>query len=216
MLYPTRRVEDKPWWVFLVGGGVAELSGSMLWTPMEVFKQRIMVQRHPLPETVQYRSFSHALKTVMQQEGVRGLFVGYGACLATFVPFVTVYFGAYEQFRRIAIKLQGKLQVDDLSFTSTLICGAMGGAFSAAITSPIDMIRTRLQISSHGSLERSIIQGMKNAWKSEGIHLFTRGMGVRMLMSAPGTAITQSTYEWCKHHFSYLEDSVKKQTWHSV
>lgn len=213
-MYPSRRLEEKPWWVFLVGGAVAELGGSMLWTPMEVFKQRIMIQRKPLPHTVQYNSISSAVRTVLREEGLRGLYVGYTACLATFVPFVTVYFAAYEQFRRLFIKIQHKYRVEDLSFVSTLTCGAMGGAMSAAITSPIDMIRTRMQVSSKGAFERSIIDGMKIAWRQEGRRMFTRGMGARMLMSAPGTAITQSSFELIKYYTSRLETKVKQ--WHYV
>ena len=65
--------------------------GSVIYVPCEVIKQRMQIQgatkswearmaktgRSPVQEVEYYKKFSHAAISIVQQEGIRGLFSGY-------------------------------------------------------------------------------------------------------------------------------------------
>lgn len=47
----------------------------------------------------------HALQTIIKEEGLRGMYKGYMAALATYGPFVGFYFVAYEELKKITSKI---------------------------------------------------------------------------------------------------------------
>jgi hypothetical protein len=64
--------------VHLSAGFIADVFGSLAWTPMDVIKQRMQTQKlsgHA------YASSLHALRSVVEADGVRGLYRGFGVGL---------------------------------------------------------------------------------------------------------------------------------------
>jgi hypothetical protein len=100
-----------------------------VYVPVDVVKERLQVQSRLLSGKEvsgvlpMYRSTTHALKTILETEGVRGVYrvsgplvgtpqhqqrvgppalcflQGYGATLLSFGPFSAFYFAFYEQVR---------------------------------------------------------------------------------------------------------------------
>jgi len=83
----------------------------------------------------------------------------------------------------------------------------LSGGLAAAITCPLDVIKTRLQV------QRSTAKNKyKNAFDAahriiteEGFQAFTKGLVARVLWIAPGCAITIAFYEHFKQFFTILE-----------
>jgi len=77
------------------------------------------------------------------------------------------------------------------------------GAISAAVTCPMDVIKTRLQVQSNTSTPSSerykhSVDAFLRIMREEGYRAFTKGMGARVLWITPGTAITITAYEEVK------------------
>jgi hypothetical protein len=79
--------------VHLTSGMVADVFGSLAWTPMDVIKQRMQVmrkQQHP------QHSSLRLMMSIVREEGPLGLYRGFFAALATYGPYVSIYFALYE------------------------------------------------------------------------------------------------------------------------
>ena len=82
------------------------------------------------------------------------------------------------------------------------VAGAVAGSVAAAVTNPMDVIKTRIQIElgekgvrlNNYEVAREIIQshGIKGLWT---------GLAPRLLKVAPACAIMISSYEYCKRFF---------------
>ena len=81
--------------------------------------------------------------------GYRGLFKGYWLGLATYGPFVAIYWTLYEQFKILSKNLLRVETVDDLPFYGYLGASATASGISAVITCPLDVIKTRIQSKFH-------------------------------------------------------------------
>eukprot|EP00761_Pharyngomonas_kirbyi_P009684 gb/GECH01009702.1/.p1 GENE.gb/GECH01009702.1/~~gb/GECH01009702.1/.p1 ORF type:complete len:333 (+),score=65.31 gb/GECH01009702.1/:1-999(+) len=202
--------------VHLTSGLMADVFGGLVWVPMDVVKQRMMVDRGNSIEgvkKVQYRTAAQATNLIIKEEGFRGLYTGFGAAIATFGPFVALYFMAYEQLKRYARVYYHQVDSDaDLPFSTYLVAGGIGGAFAAGATCPMDVIKTRLMVEGTES-SRSGVTGetktrYKNSYhafktivKEEGYSAFFKGLGPRILWMAGGTA---TTIAFCMFFFFLL------------
>jgi hypothetical protein len=87
---------------------VAEAVSCILWVPIDVIKERMQVQRLTTnTDALYYRSAPDAMRKIMAYEGLRGIYRGYGATLASFGPFSAFYFVFYEELKRMALTASG-------------------------------------------------------------------------------------------------------------
>jgi len=196
-LHSHKKIEEKGPFVHFTAGLVAEFFGALIWTPMDVVKQRLQLQKTNANQ--KYKNSMHAFLTIVKEEGFRGLFKGFLPGLATYGPFVGIYFVVYEKSKTSFKNLYKMNSVDQLPFHTHLIGGFLAGAVSAAVTCPLDVIKTRIQVQSKTSqVYKNGIHAFVTILKEEGISAFGKGMGARMLWIAPGTAITIAAYEQFK------------------
>lgn len=95
-----------------LSGPIAQLSGSLLWVPMDVVKERMQIQR-TVPSTAAAAAASaaepasshgntrftgslNAAATILRTEGIRGWYRGYFTHQCVWGPFNAVYFAGYE------------------------------------------------------------------------------------------------------------------------
>jgi hypothetical protein len=76
---------------------MCSICSCAIFLPVDVIKERLQVQSNR-PETP-YRGSLDALRTILKQEGVRGIYKGYGATVFSFGPFSAIYFVLYEEVR---------------------------------------------------------------------------------------------------------------------
>lgn len=75
------------------------LPSCSIFVPVDVVKERLQVQSNR-PESA-YSGSIDAFKTIIKQEGMRGLYKGYNATIFSYGPFSAVYFLLYEEVRRL-------------------------------------------------------------------------------------------------------------------
>jgi len=122
------------------------LASLVIYTPMEVVKQRVMVSN-----TVGSRLM---LQNILAQGGVRELYRGFAAGALTWVPYLSLYFLLYESLlNRLPRALTDpKHNADspshlseEVPFFAALGCGVAAGFGAAALTNPFDVVRTKVR-----------------------------------------------------------------------
>ncbi len=101
---------------YVAAGLVAQALAGCLFTPQDVVKERLQVQRiaaRPaqglIPATVTYTGSIDAVRAIVRAEGPRGLFRGYWAQNAAWWPWNVLYFVSYEHARDALAKASGLL-----------------------------------------------------------------------------------------------------------
>lgn len=134
----------KSWLALLTGGRmskeamtvaaviIAQFPYWALRTPGELVKTRLQASEGETALAVTQR--------ILQDEGVTGMFLGYGSNIAYATPTDIVKFAAYESLKRRASALTGA----KLSPLQSAVCGAVGSAVAQATCTPLDVVRTRL------------------------------------------------------------------------
>ncbi|KAI8337381.1 mitochondrial carrier domain-containing protein [Choanephora cucurbitarum] len=180
----------------LISGCAAEVAGGLLFTPMEVMKNRLQTQRG---QHVRLRLF---VSNIYKQEGLRGFFRGYWMGLAVFVPHSMAYFATYEKLKQWVLS-----KVDKKHFGIYMACSSTAGVASILISTPLDIIKTRWQISAaeQGKAYRDgPIAIAKNMLLKEGRGAFVRGIYARIAWGIPTTAISMTVFEVLKDNKSKI------------
>ncbi|KJE95644.1 hypothetical protein CAOG_009942 [Capsaspora owczarzaki ATCC 30864] len=207
----------------LLAGVTAEVVSGLFWTPMEVIKQRLQAAGGELQR---YKSSTHAFKTIVAQEGIRGMYRGYFTTLTVFIPHSAIFFVTFEQLKLLALRIRGHRPLSDsedlppLSFSTTLGISTTAASIAALMTNPLDVIKTRWQVQvgttalANGVVAQTPWLGLSYASpldaalrivREEGWRALTQGMAARALWLAPATAVSISCYEAMKHAY-FSED----------
>jgi hypothetical protein len=184
-----------------LSGLLAECASCVLWVPIDVVKERLQVQeqlkemmmaskppssgpsglpsataasssRHP--PALLYRGNLDAIRTIARTEGLRGVYRGYGATVASFGPFSAIYLSGYEQFKELYGKwLLPPLKPEEIAAAATAasshthaadgspagvvpprelpfyvyaLSGASAGGVASVLTNPLDLVKLRMQV----------------------------------------------------------------------
>nr|TKS00553.1 hypothetical protein D5086_0000181840 [Populus alba] len=150
----------------------ASLCSQAVFVPIDVISQKLMVQGYSGHE--KYNGGLDVARKIIRTDGIRGFYRGFGLSVMTYSPSSAVWWASYGSSQRIIWRL-----LEELS----------RGATASCITTPLDTIKTRLQVM---SLERrsSARQVVKSLIKDDGWTGFYRGLGPRFFsMSAWGTTM---------------------------
>ncbi|KAG5492819.1 hypothetical protein JKF63_01399 [Porcisia hertigi] len=145
---------------FLVSGLAAEAVSCLVWVPIDVAKERLQCQ--PPALAGRYTSSLDALKRIVANEGVRGLYKGYASTLASFGPYSAVYFVCYEYFSTLLTQVcatasppptetgRGSRNQTQLFSSATFAvafgAGAAGNVMASVLTNPLELVKTRMQV----------------------------------------------------------------------
>ncbi|XP_059292778.1 S-adenosylmethionine carrier 1, chloroplastic/mitochondrial-like [Lycium ferocissimum] len=170
----------------LTAGAIGGAASSIVRVPTEVVKQRM--------QTGQFASAPDAVRLIVAKEGFRGLYAGYGSFLLRDLPFDAIQFCIYEQMR-IGYKLAAKR---DLKDPENAMIGAFAGAITGAITTPLDVIKTRLMVQGSAKQYEGIMHCVNTIVREEGASTLFKGMGPRVLWIGIGGSIFFSVLERTK------------------
>jgi solute carrier family 25 iron transporter 28/37 len=189
----------------LLSGLAAEVFAGLVFTPMEVLKNQLQTSRRSASTT------SLAWK-IWREEGLLGFFRGYLMGLAVFVPYTMTYFAVYERLKSYAVRdgyhlpsTSRETIVSQLPFMTYVTCSSIACAIGITIPTPLDIVKTRWQISSSEE-GRSYKQGplhiIKDMWRQGGGRAFSRGLLTRICWGIPSTAISMTIYESMKDWYA--------------
>ena len=131
---------------------------------------------------------------IVRNLGLKGLYKGASACLLRDVPFSAIYFPTYSHLKR---DFFGEGPNKKLGVLQLLTAGAIAGMPAAYLTTPCDVIKTRLQVEARKGETKytSLRHCAKTIWQEEGFRAFFKGGPARVLRSSPQFGFTLASYE---------------------
>ncbi|CAG2062426.1 unnamed protein product [Timema podura] len=100
-----------------------------------VVKQRSQAAAHPTTPLI-------ILQTTLDSEGLRGMYRGFASTVLREIPFALLQFPLWEFLK----SSWGRWQGTDLYVWQGALCGAVAGGISAAVTTPLDVAKTRIML----------------------------------------------------------------------
>lgn len=136
MFYGADKVGHHPL-AAAMSGATAALSHDMIMTPFDTIKQRMQLGY--------YRSVVHCIREVSRVEGIRSFYVSLPATLAMNLPHGAIVIAVNESMRKLFTDGDDEKARKALTVSASLISGCVAGGVAAMITTPLDVIKTRLQ-----------------------------------------------------------------------
>lgn len=159
-----------------------------------MIKQRMQIHE----SKKMYKSMTDCARYVYRTEGLAAFYVSYPTTLSMTVPFTALQFLAYESMSTV---MNPKKTYDPFTHC---VAGAVAGGFAAALTTPMDVIKTMLQ--TRGTAKdpelrtvNGFTAGCQLLYRRAGFVGFFKGCGPRVLTTMPSTAICWSAYEASKY-----------------
>lgn len=180
----------------ILSGSVAGLSQVIVTNPLEICKIRLQVHGELNPGQ------SLSLFKVISELGIRGLYQGSMACMMRDIPFSAIYFPTYSHLRTRLMDTDG-----NISTTNQLLSGTMAGVCSASVTTPCDVVKTRLQVKPlpNQIVYDGIVDCYRKIIKTEGVTALFKGLVPRVTRSAPQFGVTLYFYEMFKQQINSRE-----------
>jgi len=159
----------------LVAGAGAGFCQVVVTTPMEIVKIRCQLT-------------GASMVSVVRELGLRGLYKGYVPTLTRDVWFSAIFFPLQAKMKESIIHR------DDSSTQKTLksfLAGITAGAVASGLSTPVDVIKTRLQ----GGDPGGVLTILSNTIKTEGYGALWKGLQPRMIAIGPLFGIAIMVYD---------------------
>eukprot|EP00048_Salpingoeca_helianthica_P000085 m.39091 g.39091 ORF g.39091 m.39091 type:complete len:338 (-) comp10085_c0_seq1:21-1034(-) len=205
--------------------------------PLETLKTRAQVD-----PTKQQLGFAWMLKSgrqILQREGVRGLYRGYGWFTFASLPSNIVYITSYNSLKQKLLNYTDPNSTLVRTAAVPMAAGALADVASILLWNPVEVVVQRLQLERHRPsfffdyhARNSMLNRFAGArlvshiYRTEGWRGFYRGLEASILTSAPASAFWWPAYECSKLALSPLflqskdddagEQSFRKHVLYSV
>ncbi|KAI4874745.1 hypothetical protein NFI96_028364, partial [Prochilodus magdalenae] len=148
-----------------------------------------------------YRGPLHCISSILQTEGIQGLYRGAGAMVLRDVPGYTLYFIPYVLLCDW-LKPNGNNSPHPCSIW---LAGGVAGSISWVTATPTDVVKSRLQADAmHNKKYKGIMHCIIQSYKTEGLHVFFRGATVNAIRGFPMSATMFLGYELSLKFFRSL------------
>ncbi|XP_058078794.1 uncharacterized protein LOC131227103 [Magnolia sinica] len=209
----------------------AAMAAQLVWTPIDVVSQRLMVQGNPSSSSSssmsKYCGGVDAFRKILRSDGLRGLYRGFGMSILTYAPSNAVWWASYSVAQRLVWdglgcyyycrrEPDGKGSAPFRPDSKTVMAvqglsAAMAGGVSALITMPLDTIKTRLQVldgEENGRRPPTIGQTVRNLVREGGWAACYRGLGPRWASMSVSATTMITTYEFLKRLSAKRQESL--------
>ncbi|KAK3954720.1 mitochondrial carrier domain-containing protein [Pseudoneurospora amorphoporcata] len=206
-----------------VAASLGEIAACAIRVPTEVIKQRAQAGQHG-------GSSLSSLQHILNQRGAIGLtgvwrelYRGWGITVMREVPFTVLQFPLWESLKKwgrerrqrtgrglFGDSATGK-DDKDVSAPESALYGSLAGGFAAALTTPLDVLKTRIMLSERREGIANVVKGI---WKDgqaktgSGLRPFFSGIGPRVMWISIGGAIFLGSYQSVVNAF----EGTKKKT----
>ena len=178
----------------MAAASAGEVCACLLRVPVEVVKQRAQA----LATGSSIASFRHTWNS----EGFRGFYRGYFSTVVREVPFSIIQFPLWEYLKsEVSRRTQQPITASQSS-----ACGALAGGISAALTTPLDVVKTRIMLAEKSSriAKGDISYVIRTIYRQEGFRGLFSGVAPRVLWISIGGSIFLGVYEKVKISLSKL------------
>ena len=107
--------------------------------PIDVIRIRLSTDMSKLREDRTYKGFSHCLRTMVRNEGIKSLYRGYFLSTLGIAPYLGIAFSSYDTIK------QFMPHTNDDNLAKTLVSylgvGSISGMLAQLATHPLDTVR---------------------------------------------------------------------------
>uniref|UniRef100_A0A0E0KJ63 Solute carrier family 25 member 44 n=1 Tax=Oryza punctata TaxID=4537 RepID=A0A0E0KJ63_ORYPU len=190
-----------------LGGLSASLCSQAVFVPIDVVSQKLMVQGYS--GHVRYKGGLDVAQKIIKADGIRGLYRGFGLSVMTYSPSSAVWWASYGSSQRIIWSAFDRWNDKESSPSQLTIVGVqatggiIAGAVTSCVTTPIDTIKTRLQVNQNKPKAMEVVRRLiaEDGWKG-----FYRGLGPRFFSSSAWGTSMIVCYEYLKRLCAKVEE----------
>lgn len=157
--------------------------------PTDVVKIRLQAQGRDPIEMRRYSGTLDCYSKIVAQEGVVGLWTGWGPNVARNSVINAAELASYDQYKEFFTNVMRMPEGKPLHF----LCGAMSGFTAVCVGSPVDVMKTRL-MNNDGSFN-GVIDCFQKTLKNEGPAAFYKGFFANFGRLASWNIAMFMTYE---------------------
>jgi len=181
--------------IAFVAGAAAAAGGSVVKVPLAVCIRSVQAGVYP--------NVVVAAKAITAAAGPRGLFTGYLPTLLEDIPDMAFKFAAYESLRAARLRL---MRGRKATVQEDFCMGAVSGAFAAAATTPLDVIKTSMMCTA--ASRPTMRSAAARVLADGGPKALFRGVGPRALSNGVNSAVFFMFFEALRAAFK--ERKAKK------
>lgn len=165
----------------LTCGGLTGAIGLLCVYPLDFTRTRLGIDVHK-----EFNGIFDCLKKIIQKEGLKGVYRGFGISIFGIIIYRSFYFGLYDFGKKFFLNENSSL------FQKFLIAQSVS-IISENISYPIDTIRRRLMVESgkneHEKKFKSLFECVKFIHKENGYKGFYKGLSANILRSLSSSLV---------------------------
>ncbi|XP_050016242.1 mitochondrial S-adenosylmethionine carrier protein [Alexandromys fortis] len=171
----------------MLAASAGEVVACLIRVPSEVVKQRAQVSA----SSTTLQIFS----AILNEEGIQGLYRGYKSTVLREIPFSLVQFPLWEALKQFCDSRCRN--GEDAVWTSPDCWVSHTGGFAAAVTTPLDVAKTRIMLAKAGSSTAvgNVLSAMHAVWRAQGLAGLFAGVFPRMAAISMGGFIFLGAYD---------------------
>ncbi|TWU75648.1 S-adenosylmethionine transporter [Metarhizium rileyi] len=175
----------------MAAASLGEVAACAVRVPTEVVKQRAQAGLHG-------GSSRAALGAILSRRKAGGLgavwrelYRGWGITVFREVPFTVIQFPLWEAMK--SWRRKERPLGEDVTAAESAVFGTVAGGISAAATTPLDVLKTRVMLAKESV---SIAEVFGSMVKEEGVRPFFAGIAPRVTWISVGGTIFLGSYQW--------------------
>lgn len=183
----------------MLAASLGEVAACSVRVPTEVVKQRAQAGQHGGSSLSSLRAIL-ARRADVGLPGVwRELYRGWGITILREVPFTVIQFPlwealkSYSRGRKTSSGSHAGGTSSDVSAAESALYGSVSGGVAAAVTTPLDVLKTRVMLSTERQRVWDVVTGIL---RQHGVRPFFAGIGPRVMWISIGGAVFLGSYQW--------------------
>ncbi|KAI2620127.1 mitochondrial carrier [Hypomontagnella submonticulosa] len=176
----------------MAAASLGEVAACAVRVPTEVVKQRAQAGQHGGSSAAALGAILSQRQTVGLVGVWRELYRGWGITVMREVPFTVIQFPLWEALKSWGRRRKGGGSVE-VSAGESALYGSMSGAIAAGVTTPLDVLKTRVMLSKE---REKVFTVLRDLLANHGIRPFFAGIGPRVMWISAGGAIFLGSYQW--------------------
>ncbi|KAK4655782.1 S-adenosylmethionine transporter [Podospora pseudocomata] len=180
----------------MLSASLGEIAACAVRVPTEVVKQRAQAGHHNGSSAQAFRHIIAQYSTIGLSGVWKELYRGWTITIIREVPFTVLQFPLWEGLKSWG---RARKQRTGRGLFESALYGSVAGGFAAAVTTPLDVLKTRVMLSTE---KQSMFKVMTDILRENGIRPFFAGIGPRVMWISIGGAIFLGSYQWAVNTLS--------------
>ena len=189
----------------MLASSFGEIAACAIRVPTEVVKQRAQAGLFGGSSLLAFKDILALRRSHSSLVMVKELYRGGGVTILREIPFTIIQFSLWEFFKTKYSEQQTRTTGREAGFVTageSAIFGSAAGAVAAGMTTPLDVLKTRIMLARRGGegaadVRKGALSIMKDIQQQEGVRGLFRGFVPRVGWISTGGAIFLGTYQWC-------------------